>query len=174
MTPSKTLVVVALGGILSLSGTAHADDGAAARLRPMISLRHPGIAWMRTEELAERLRAEPAERPLLLDARSPAEYEVSHIADATRVDPGGDALDPTGIPLDTPIVVYCSVGYRSAAVVRRLDDAGFTRVYNLQGGIFEWANEGRPVERDGVVVHEVHPYSGVWGRMLDAKYHPAD
>jgi len=174
MTPSKTFVIVALAGFLSLSGTARGDDGAASRLRPMISLRHPGIAWMRTEALAERLRAGTAEKPLLLDARSSDEYAVSHIAGATRVDPDGDALDPTGIPRDTPIVVYCSVGYRSAAVVRRLDGAGFTRVYNLQGGIFEWANEGRPVERDGVVVHEVHPYSGVWGRMLDAKYHPAD
>lgn len=174
MTHSLALFAVAIGGLFSLSGTSRADDGAAARLRPMISLRHPGIAWMRTEELAERLGADSGEKPLLLDARSPAEYAVSHLAGATRVDPDGDALDPTGIPRDTLIVVYCSVGYRSGAVVRRLDDAGFTNVYNLQGGIFEWANEGRPVERDGVVVHEVHPYSGVWGRMLDAKYHPAD
>ena len=32
--------------------------------------------------------------------------------------------------------------------------------------IFEWANEGRPVVRDGREVEAVHPYDAVWGRLL--------
>ncbi len=38
---------------------------------------------------------------------------------------------------------------------------------NLKGSIFQWANEGRPVVRDGEPVREVHPYDAVWGRLLD-------
>lgn len=175
MSQWSILIGVGLGGILATTGVARVGDGAAARLRPMISLRHPGIDWIDTTGLAAWMEAaEPGERPLLLDARAEEEYAVSHLAGARRVDPDDDALDPTDLPRDTLVVVYCSVGYRSAAVVRRLARAGFSHAYNLQGGIFEWANEGRPVERDGVRVAEVHPYGGVWGQMLDARFHPAD
>lgn len=161
--------------MLVMTNPARAGDGAAARLRPMISLRHPGVDWIDTSALAASLDdPDPEARPRLLDSRTEAEYAVSHLAGATRVDPDDAQLDPTDWPHDTLIVVYCSVGYRSAAVARRLGRAGFTRVYNLQGGIFEWANEDRPVERDGVRVEVVHPYGGVWGQMLDARFHPVD
>ena len=48
----------------------------------------------------------------------------------------------------------------------RLREAGFAHVENLRGSIFEWANEGRPVVRDGREVEAVHPYDAVWGRLL--------
>ena len=36
----------------------------------------------------------------------------------------------------------------------------------MSGSIFEWANEGRPVERNGERVDKVHPYNGTWGKLL--------
>lgn len=185
--------------------SARAGDGGAARLRPLISLRHPGVDWLETEKLAEWMgvgegegegkregegrgrearegrradatRDEPA--PLVvLDAREPDEYEVSHLLGAHRVDPdAGDVKGelPDGTPQDARIVVYCSVGYRSAAVARRLEKAGYEHVFNLEGGIFQWANEGRPVYRDGEPVERVHPYDATWGRLLDARLHSPD
>jgi 3-mercaptopyruvate sulfurtransferase SseA len=74
------------------------------------------------------------------------------------------ALDTLGAK--TPIVVYCSVGYRSAGVVQALQTRGFSRVYSLEGSIFRWANEGRPVVRDGEQVFAVHPYDATRGRLL--------
>ena len=68
---------------------------------------------------------------------------------------------------DAPIVTYCSVGYRSSAVAERLEEQGYTRVWNLEGSIFEWANQGLPVVRDGEEVSQVHPYNRRWGRLLD-------
>ena len=59
------------------------------------------------------------------------------------------------------------MGYRSARIADRLETAGFRDVRNLTGSIFQWANEGRPVVRDGEPVREVHPYDAVWGRLLD-------
>ena len=64
------------------------------------------------------------------------------------------------------IVTYCSVGYRSAGVAQRLRAAGFTQVYNLEGSLFRWANEGRPLYRGDTLVHQVHPYDRVWGTLL--------
>ena len=37
---------------------------------------------------------------------------------------------------------------------------------NLEGSIFRWAGEGRPVYRDGVRVEQVHPYDDRWGALL--------
>jgi hypothetical protein len=69
-------------------------------------------------------------------------------------------------PLDLPIVTYCSVGYRSGAFAERLRSAGFTNVVNLEGSIFRWANEGRPLFRSARPVTEVHPYNRTWGLLL--------
>ena len=122
----------------------------------------PAVPQVGTGALAARLEGE---RPLLLDVRTLAEYEVSHLAGARRVEPG--ALPELGVPKDAPIVTYCSVGYRSSALAQRLRAAGYTRVENLEGSIFQWANEGRPLVRDGQPAKLVHPYDAVWGRLLD-------
>jgi hypothetical protein len=39
-------------------------------------------------------------------------------------------------------------------------------VQNLEGSIFQWANEHRPLVRDGQRETRVHPYNAVWGRLL--------
>ena len=72
-----------------------------------------------------------------------------------------------GISKETPIVTYCAVGYRSAEMVKRLKAAGFTNVRNLEGSIFQWANERRPLVQGEQPVARVHPYSTLWGRLLE-------
>jgi hypothetical protein len=44
-------------------------------------------------------------------------------------------------------------------------------VFNLEGSLFQWANEGRPVYRDDVPVQAIHPYDARWGRLLDRRFH---
>ncbi|MGI8956096.1 MAG: rhodanese-like domain-containing protein [Chthoniobacterales bacterium] len=126
------------------------------------------IPWITTEELAHRMADKDRIPPVLLDVRTPAEYEVSHLKGARQVDPKADAQSAAkAIPKDAPIVTYCSVGYRSGEMAERLRAAGYTRVQNLEGSIFEWANEHRPLVRsDGEHVTRVHPYNAVWGRLL--------
>ncbi|MEO5718697.1 MAG: rhodanese-like domain-containing protein [Chthoniobacterales bacterium] len=124
--------------------------------------------WITTEELAARLAEKNRPRPVLLDVRTPAEYEVSHLEGARQVDPKADAPSAAaGIAKDAPIVTYCSVGYRSGEMAERLRAAGYTNVQNLEGSIFQWANEHRPLVRaEGEQVTRVHPYNAVWGRLL--------
>lgn len=138
----------------------------------MIDARYPTAPSITTDSLAERLADSTSARPVVLDARSKAEYAVSHVPTARRVDPDAEripALD--SLAPDTPIVVYCSVGVRSARVTTALREQGFTNVSNLRGSIFRWANESRPVVRDGEPVRVVHPYDATWGRLLDAELH---
>ncbi|MBA3608196.1 MAG: rhodanese-like domain-containing protein [Chthoniobacterales bacterium] len=126
------------------------------------------ISWITTEQLANRLVDKDRLPPVLLDVRTPVEFEVSHLKGARQVDPKAEAQSAAkGLPKDAPIVTYCSVGYRSGEMAERLRAAGYTRVQNLEGSIFQWANERRPLVRgEGERVTRVHPHSAVWGRLL--------
>ena len=98
--------------------------------------------------------------PLLWDVRAEEEIQVSTLPGATA--------KPVDLPDDKAvrIVVYCSVGYRSAAAAGKLQGKGYTNVWNLAGSIFRWANEGRPLESSGQLTTAVHPYDEHWGRYL--------
>lgn len=104
---------------------------------------------------------------LLLDAREPAEYTVSHLRNAKYVgykDFNIDALKNTD--KHQPIIVYCSVGYRSEKITEKLMNAGFTNVQNLYGGIFEWKNKKLDVYDADGITNNIHPYSNTWGLWL--------
>ena len=159
--------------LVGISGETMAEGaGGADRLKSVISFRYPGTEWVARESLSRWMLDESASPFILLDTRSPEEYDVSHLSQALRVAPDVEASSLSHIPHSTRIVVYCSVGYRSAAVARRLSKAGFESVYNLVGGIFGWTNDGRPVYRGELPASTVHPYDRIWGKMLDGKYHP--
>jgi rhodanese-related sulfurtransferase len=127
-----------------------------------------GENWITTQQLADWLVDNNRPAPVLLDVRTPAEWKVSHLPGARLVDPKADAKTAAGdLPKDAPIVTYCAVGYRSGVMAQRLRAAGYAKVQNLEGSIFQWANEHRPLMRDGKRVTQVHPYSASRGRLLE-------
>lgn len=134
-----------------------------------IAARFPHVQWVDAETLSEWLDRRPQERPLLLDVRTRAEFDVSHLRDAHHADPDELSIESLHIPPNATVVVYCSVGYRSGAFIEQIQRAGIRNVYNLEGGIFEWANDGRPVYRDGKPTELVHPYDWLWSRLLRAE-----
>lgn len=136
-----------------------------------IRSRFPDVAQMSTVKLAGLMAAENGDKPVLIDVRAPEEFEVSRIRGAKRAASEHDALQVLmNIDKDYPIVLYCSVGYRSAQLADKLRRRGYSKVFNLEGAIFQWANEGRPVYSDSGRVYRVHPYDRRWGRLLDEKY----
>ncbi len=105
---------------------------------------------------------------LWVDAREKREYEVSHLPNAVWV--GYEQLDLTPLdklPKNQPIIVYCSVGYRSEKVAEKLLKQGFTNVKNLYGGLFEWKNQGHNVVNKKGITEEIHAYNKVWGVWLN-------
>lgn len=103
----------------------------------------------------------------VLDAREKNEFEVSHLHGARWI--GYDTFslkNLQGLDKDQPVLVYCTVGARSQEIGKKLVDNGFTRVFNLYGGIIHWVNEGNPVEANGIVTPNVHTYSKSWGIWL--------
>ncbi|MCY3845300.1 MAG: rhodanese-like domain-containing protein [Acidobacteria bacterium] len=134
----------------------------------LIAERYSGVPQMTTELLAETLDA--GRRPVvLLDAREAEEYAVSHLAGAHHAQTVEEAMRILrNSPPDALVVAYCSVGVRSSALAARLRERGITEVHNLQGSLFAWANEGRPVYRGRTRVAEVHPFDAWWGTLLQA------
>ena len=109
----------------------------------------------------------------MIDVRSSGEFNVSHLLGAINAEsPAEISALVKKFPAKRAVVLYCSVGIRSSKAADRLLEAGCTNVFNLQGSIFQWANEGRTVVSDGKPVTEVHPYNQRWGRLLDPSHHP--
>ena len=133
-----------------------------------IRAKFPTVAHISTDTLQAWLAESPQRENLLLfDAREPEEYAVSHLQGARETPSKDEALKALqGVSSDQRIVLYCSVGYRSSELAQFLMKKGYTEIYNLEGSIFAWANEGRPVYREKKQVKVVHPYDRNWGRLL--------
>lgn len=154
-------------GLLAFEAERDGMDG----MRSLVRNRFPLVRQLDPAAAAAWLAATNAPRPQLLDVRTEAEFRVSHIPGARRVDPEASGAEAAkGIDPSRPILVYCAVGYRSSELATRLLKSGLTNVANLEGSIFAWANEGRPLEADGRPVTRVHPYNSTFGRLLKPEH----
>ena len=84
---------------------------------------------------------------VILDVRTPGEFNSGHLAGAVNIDYNADdfaskigLLDKSRIYL-----VYCASGYRSAGAVSMMKDQGFKSISNLTGGLSNWAAQNLPV-----------------------------
>lgn len=172
--------VLALGMLLLVAGTS-----ACGQQRPatpnrsttaydrMLGLLYKGtVPTIQPAALATLLHEAPATGSantsvLLLDTRTPAEYQVSHLRGARFVDfENFRKLELKNVARTRPVVVYCTVGARSEQVGSWLREQGFRDVRNLYGGIFQWMNEGQTVVNAQGPTTDVHPYSVLWRPWL--------
>ncbi|MBU7585189.1 MAG: rhodanese-like domain-containing protein [Nostoc sp. TH1S01] len=142
-------------------------------LKLFIQISFPTVGQITTEQFAYWLTDPTKPQPFILDARSQAEYAVSHIKGAVHIDANTSNITALStVSKATAIVVYCSVGYRSAKVAQQLQSKGYKQIFNLSGGLFQWANEERPiVKSDENLTNLVHPYNVLWGKLLKRIYH---
>ncbi|XP_045172196.2 uncharacterized protein LOC123534162 [Mercenaria mercenaria] len=138
---------------------------------------------MESVQLDSSAVSDRKEKLLILDSRPDEEYTVGHIPGARRVDyqADQDSLISAVPELQSPdgdmtVVCYCSVGYRSSVVAQTISeyikrkgiqDKDMVKVYNLEGSIFKWANENRPMidSRDRRTIY-THPYNVIFGKLL--------
>lgn len=154
----------------ALNACGQAEPGKAAGPSPnyarlLRTLYRNTVPTVTPAALAAELRR-PGQ-PLLLDSRTPAEFKVSHLRGARFVHFDSIGTEKfEGIDRNRPVMVYCSVGYRSERLGERLQALGFKQVRNLYGGLFQWVNEGYPVQNAQGPTTNVHPYSALWSPWL--------
>jgi rhodanese-related sulfurtransferase len=142
-------------------------------LRQAIRVKFREVRQVSPAELVTWMRDPHRPPPLLIDARADSSFRLSHIDGAVRLDPEHPDLAPLEhVPRDQPLVVYDAAGVVGTAMVLGLEGAGFSRVSNLEGGLFRWVNEGHPVVDDSGATGKVDPVSWGWGRLLKARYRP--
>ena len=98
-----------------------------------------------TPQLLQQWLADTGRKPpLLLDVRAPWEYQTCRIAGSTLVPMNTIPARVPELDPDTDTVVICHHGARSFQVALFLERNGFTKLYNLQGGVQAWADQVEP------------------------------
>ena len=103
-------------------------------------------------QLSPKKFARMKQPPLLIDVRSEMEYATGHAPNARNlslqrlmlsgISPLRRRVLPQWfreLPKDQPIAVICLTSHRSPIAARQLVQAGFTKVFNISGGMMEWS-----------------------------------
>ena len=139
-----------------------------AEAKQLVRRKFPKVPLLSVPELKAWLDDTSRQRPVLIDVRGRREFDDSQLSGALHAETLSAALLLLeGRPKEVPIVVYCSVGYRSGAIAAGLIERGYTQAKNLEGSIFEWANSGLPIYQGARLATKVHPYNSSWGRLLN-------
>lgn len=129
------------------------------------------------QQRLQKMLSENDTNLVLFDVREPAEFAVSHLNGAIRLSPAtwrntflkNHSKDLKG----KTIIFYCSVGVRSSKMAEYLREdlklIGVNKIYNLQEGIFGWANHGAPMVNQKGATNKVHPYDTHWGQLVTSK-----
>jgi rhodanese-related sulfurtransferase len=85
----------------------------------------------------------------VLDLRQAEAYAAGHISGARHFDAAqiGNANEALRKYKERPLIVYCDRGVTAAGAVRTLVRQGFTKVFNLRGGLAAWRAENLPLAR---------------------------
>jgi adenylyltransferase/sulfurtransferase len=100
------------------------------------------IPTMTVRQLKQKL--DNGDKFLLLDVREPFEWDICHIDSAKLIPLGQLPSRMSELDSAEEIVIHCKSGGRSAKAVRLLQEAGFSKLHNVEGGITAWADEVDP------------------------------
>src|ERR1700751_4278304 len=97
------------------------------------------------DEVKERL--DQGDKFVLVDVREESEYAKDHLPGAIHLGKGIIERDiEHRVPeLNTPVVLYCGGGYRSALAADNLQRMGYTNVLSMDGGIRGWREKKYPL-----------------------------
>lgn len=81
---------------------------------------------------------------LLIDVRTPEEFASGHIENSVNIDIKSDDFFSQIDKLDRnqEVYVYCKIGGRSGHAAKKMEEMGFKKIYDLDGGIRQWERDG--------------------------------
>jgi len=104
-----------------------------------------GFIDMSATEARPQLEANPD--VIILDIRTPQEYNQGHLEGAVNIDfyEKNFAFELDKLNKDKQYFVYCRTGNRSSKALRKMVELGFQNVWHMDGGIVDWYGSGQPV-----------------------------
>lgn len=100
------------------------------------------------EEVKKKL--DQGEKFVLVDVREEGEFTKDHLPGALHLGKGVIERDiEDRIPdLNTPLILYCGGGFRSALAADNLQKMGYTNIISMDGGVRGWREKNYPMTRD--------------------------
>ena len=100
------------------------------------------VKLVTAEEMQSILELEDVQ---VVDVRSEREYDQEHIINSQNIDFNSPTFDEdiTKLDKEKPVILYCKGGIRSAKCAKKLKEAGFEKVYDLEGGISKWRHSDK-------------------------------
>ncbi|WP_196885478.1 rhodanese-like domain-containing protein [Aureivirga sp. CE67] len=103
-----------------------------------------------TEISPEQLKKAQGEKAEIIDVRTPEEYKEGHVAGAKNInvfDANFVKKMEASYKKDQPIYLYCKAGSRSMKASKMLKEAGYTKIYNVDGGFLAWKSKNYQIEK---------------------------
>ena len=137
MTRNYFATLCLANALLFMVGLSHADDDKGPQFEKM------------TVTDARTVASESADA-VIVDVRTPTEYEMSHIPDAINVSVQADSFEQMLTELDPSktYIVHCTknpADGRSSRAMLRMQELGFKTLYSLEGGYIAWQEAGLPL-----------------------------
>jgi phage shock protein E len=84
---------------------------------------------------------------IILDVRTKSEFNEGHIANSINIDFQSDTFlnEISKLDKSKTYAVYCRSGNRSGQAVSKMTNEEFISLYNLNGGVIDWAGAGYPL-----------------------------
>jgi rhodanese-related sulfurtransferase len=108
----------------------------------------PAVQNLKPEQF-EALRKADTNSTVVLDVRTKKERQEGHIPGSVLLDFNSDNFEQELTKLDKnkTYLVHCAAGGRSARACKKMDQLGFKKVYNLEGGMGAWEKAKKPVQK---------------------------
>lgn len=121
------MTAVALAGSLVLAGCSSTSVDTVSPQDFLVKAAEPGV--------------------VVIDVRTPDEYAAGHVEGAFNLDVEAPTFSSVISELDkgATFVVYCHSGRRSGAATDAMAEAGFTSIYNLEGGMADLQSAGATI-----------------------------
>ena len=137
----KTLLVTLLTVFLFAPASLQAQDKAEAPKKAAFENINA--------EKFDALRKSDTNKVVVLDVRTKEEFSKGRIPGSVLIDFNADDFEKQVAKLDKnkTYLVHCAAGGRSSRACKKMDQLGFRKLYNLEGGMGAWEKAGKPVEK---------------------------
>ena len=95
----------------------------------------------------EQAREKQNAGAVIVDVREPSEWQEGHIPGAIHIPLGTLPQRLSQLDANKELVVVCRSGNRSMKASQLLRQAGYSKVYNMSGGMIDWSRTGLPVTK---------------------------